>query len=256
MQEPKIVYKKIILNGKNVSSFLGLQNRGACDIINNCIILYRYVIGKGLSIKQEKHAQELINFIQHYEYLTIAHEMHHWKNYAQGGYPMDLANGNYYKEISLYYLDEMSAFSAGALRYQQNKQKHNTRADNIVQAIHSGIAEFIDETVYADYMRTLIKWIRYSILSDLRDGSVTITELINLQKNFHKNSQAMFDDDFHDAVKKYFTFDGYCVMNDKLSGKTLKLWREIENALEQIKFEYLTKTDEIITNIIKRHRAK
>lgn len=256
MQEPKIVYRTVTLNGKNIAPFLRIHKKETYDANRNHIILYNYIIGKDLDPKQVKRAKSIIKGIELDRPCTIAHERHHWQNRVLVPDPSEFANNNYYQETYLYCLDEISAFTAGEFYSCPPLFENGACAETIAIAMHASVSYFIEGPGCTHYIHNIIKFMRNSILDDLKQSNITLTDLINLQRNFHNNPDAMFNDRFQDAVKKYFTFDGYSIMNEKLSGQTLKMLDSIQNMCEQIKFEYLTKLDETISRIISDRRIK
>lgn len=253
MQEPKIVYKQIIINNTNVGEFLEAQKAAEYRAASNSIILYDYSLSDDLGFGTSKKVRKIINHIRKERSYSLEHETQHWRNQSAVGDAADIANRNYYQEILLYCMDELSAFTAAAFYTNRHLTCRGACADSIVIAMHSGISEFVYGAGTTCYLQNMVRWVHDFIMSDLKRGFIDIAHLQRLQTRKRRNPNGLFGKRYHNAVKKYFTFDGYCIMDDKLSGYALGLWNEIQIVKNDIQSIYMHQLSQTIDDIIATH---
>ncbi|MBE6461490.1 MAG: hypothetical protein E7006_01450 [Alphaproteobacteria bacterium] len=252
MQEPKIVYKQITINNANIDEFLQMQQAARYKATSNSIIIYDYTLddSAGLEYSKSRQARKIIKFVRQDRSRSIEHETQHWRNWCAVGDVAEVTMDNYYQEILLYCLDEISAFTAAAFYSSRHLSCRGACAETISIALHSGISEFVYGAGLSFYLEDLVQYTLDTIKADLRSGYVNIKRLKQLQSRTHRNPNGAFSRRFRRAARHYLTFDGYCILDDKLSGDALQMWHSVIKMLQDIRSIYTQSLSRAIDNLI------
>lgn len=240
--KPKIKYITVTINEKNVESFLQLATSGRYNVDDNTIEIYSYTLDKNFSYEYLDDIKAMLKKLAFAKKYTINHEMRHWHNHKTLGDFGDFAKCNYFQETSLYYLDEISAFSAGVLYSDKTLLQFGTTPESIVAALHCGIDEFTQPETLGFYLSDITDHVTEYILDDLENKHTTLKKL---KRQYHTSlitPEKLFSKRFHRAAKHLLTFDNKYVLNKKkLPSHTMDSLQEVKNKLEQVKYLFTTK---------------
>lgn len=253
LAEPKILYKDIIINNNNIDDFLNTPHGGAYHYDTNTIILYNYIISQDiLDAKKAAEAKSITHTAIEHRPSTIVHEKRHWHNRTIVPRFQDFCLMNYYQEVSLQCLDEISAITADIL-YTTPKYKKLGICQATVLCSMLEATERFKNSCLDEYLNRFIDWISESYHLDVELLTVekAYVFLQQLQATYKDAPQKLFDKRFHDAVKGYFTFDDYCILNDKISDASMDAWGLMLQNFAQIKQKANAKTHKMINTIIK-----
>ena len=247
MKKPQIVYQTVTINNRNVDDFLAAQDAGAYDEDTNSIILFSYKPSKRLKKSVRDEVNSLIQYTYKNRPCTVAHEMHHWRNRQRLGDLAQFARCNYYQEMSLKSLDEMSAFTAGVLYSEPMLLEHGVCPETVAIAMHAGTCEFIDGAGLTYYLDSFGDLLKQGISADLRSGA-TCPKMLSRQRNLYQQTpDKLFDRRFHNAVNRMFTYDRYCIFRDCDAPADIRpLMDEVHDNMQRAKQSYLDRATEII----------
>ena len=256
MKEPEVICKRVHIDNSNLADFFAAQPSAFYNMYKNQIILYDYTISDDLKYPDAVRARKIVKLLQKERPCSLEHETQHWRNVKNAGDPALVANGNYYQEVALAYLDEMSAFTAQNYYYDRQINCLGPCAETITAALYFGISEFAYGAGMTFYLRDILQKMRENILYDLKKGYTDIATLQKLQERMRKNPAGLFNKRFRGAVRHYFTFDGYCIMDDKVYGEAKEICRSIKKIHKTIKNKYMQQTQKLIDEIIANHTRK
>lgn len=252
MKQPRIIYKHVTINNKNVDSFLHVQKMAKYDVDSQCIIVYDYAIERGLDFARLGPAMATINNIMLMRPRSIAHETQHWRNAHVVDNVYDFCGCNYFQEISLYCLDELSAFTAGAFYSNPALKSNGANARTIIAAMDEGITEFLDGAGLTFYLEDLLDFVRDGVSTDIAERYASVYDLIDLQRQYKFDAKSLFGREFYDVVRRYFTFDGYCILDERnIPSDMRNIWRDIIAKCQRIKSAYLSRTNAMLGDIIR-----
>ena len=253
LAETKILYQDTVINNNNIDDFLNTPHGGAYHYDTNTIILYNYIISQDiLDAQKAAEAKSIIHTAIKHRPSTIVHEKRHWHNRTIVPRFQDFCLMNYYQEVSLQCLDEISAITADILyttpRYKKLGICQATVLCSMLEATERFKNSCLDE-----YLNRFIDWISESYHLDVELLTVekAYVFLQQLQATYKDAPQKLFDKRFHDAVKGYFTFDNYCILNDKISPMAKEAWTLVQQNLAQIKQRCIAEVHKMINTIIK-----
>ena len=257
MKKPKIVYERVTINNANIDSFLAAQHMAKYDTGSDRIIVYDYAIDSSVDFLKKGAALQTLDFIRTMRPRSIAHEMQHWRNSRVVDNVYDFCNGNYFMEMSLYCLDELSAFTAGAFYSNPVLRSSGANARTIIVAMDEGISEFADSSVMNFYLNNISNFIRDGIDQDISEQYTNVYELIDLQKRYAFDPKSLFDHRFYDVVRAYFTFDGYCILKDRNIPSDMRdIWQSVISNCNKIKSAYLSQTNKILSEFLSSSRGR
>ena len=240
MQKPTIEYKTIIINEENIQAFRMLPGvRGQYISNNHKIIIYRYTIASNLILPQNDNAYKKIAEIKHKEPMVLAHEMQHAQNRMKSE-PITTISNNIYEYIALRCMDEASAFTAGILSGQRIKTNNA-----VLQAAIDGTNEFLAKKEF--YLTRFASVIMNDVVSFNSEKPTSSMIKRNGAKFFEQN----FSTNFRATLSTYFTFNGYCLLNDSAL-HTTKEWQIFRNNVKEIKTACINRAS-AIANTIKQH---
>ena len=253
LAEPKIYYKDILINNSNIEEFLNTPHGGAYDYDTNTIILYNYTISNDISDAQKAaEAKSIAQTAIEHRPSTIVHEKRHWHNRTIVPRFQDFCLMNYYQEISLQCLDEISAITADILYTTPRYKKLGICRATVLCSMLDATERFKNSCL-DEYLNRFIDWIVSNYHFDVKavTAKKAYAYLQQLQNTYEHNSQKLFDKRFHDAVKGYFTFDGYCILNDNISDASMGAWKLVQQNFAQIKQRCITDVHKMINTILK-----
>lgn len=242
LNKPIIKYITITINDKNVEDFMRLASSGKFNTATNTIEIYSYKLDPNFSPAHPNNIKEMIKILADAKKYTINHEMRHWHNHKTLGDYGDFARHNYFQETSLYYLDEISAFSAGILYSDKTLLQFGTTPESIIAALQCGTDEFMHPETFGFYLSDITDHVTEYILDDLHNNNITLNKL---KRQYHTSLTALdrlFSKRFHRAAKYLLTFDNQYVLNKKkLPPHAMDALQDVKSKLEQIKYLFLTK---------------
>lgn len=253
LAEPKILYKNIVINNSNIDDFLNTAHGGGYHYDTNTIILYNYTISNDISDAQKAaEAKSIAQTAIERRPSTIVHEKRHWHNRTIVPRFQDFCLMNYYQEVSLQCLDEISAITADIL-YTTHKYKElgvcqATVICSMLEATDRFKNYYLDE-----YVHRFIDWISssYHLDVELLTTQKAYACLQQLQNTYEHTPQKLFDKRFQDAIKGYFSFGEYCILDDKISSSSKDAWKLVQQNFAQIKQRCITDVHKMINTILK-----
>lgn len=246
--EPPIVKKRVTINNRNVDEFLTLPQHGAMNWDTGCIEIFEYRISKSLPPEKYSIAQKISALIKSSRPQTIHHETRHWQNYKKIGDFADFAQCNYFQEVSLYYLDEISAFCAGVLYSDKVLVSFGPIPDSVIAATQMALDQFTHPDCFEFYLSDITEQMTNNIISDLNNGLITKKQLRRMQTMYNTDPDKLFSKKYHSAIKSFFTFDGTYVLDYKnIPEHSYAALDCILSEMKKIRHQYLTRTNDIIT---------
>ena len=249
---PKIFNQDIIINNKNVDSFVRAPVCGEYKRDKDEIILYNYIVSYEVPVSKLQHVKYAINLVKTERYRTILHETHHWQNNKNSKYSEYMQHANPYQAFSLELLDEISARTAELLFDRPGGMLVNVCQKDVVDSMLNASNDFI----YYHFDEYMNHYIEYAS-QNATNGITTDSELkehydwlVELQKQYKADSKVFFDKPFQGVVKAFFTFNGYCILNDKISLSVQKDWDMVRYNLSKIKRKCLSQTSDMIDSIL------
>ena len=251
--EPKILYENVVINNSNIDDFLCTAHGGAYCYAKNVIFLYNYTISDDiLDSAKAAEAKDLAQQVVTQRPQTIIHEKRHWSNRAIVPRFEDFCFMHYYQEVSLKCLDEISAIAAGILYTVPQYKRLGVCQTTVVCAMLEASSRFKEDCA-DEYISRFIDHIKCGHNLDVKaiTADKAVARLSQLQNTYRNNPKQLFSKRFHSAVKGFFTFDGYCVLDDKISAETVNAWNFVQQNLSQIKQKCLTDVHDMINAMLK-----
>ncbi len=251
--EPKILYKDIIINNSNIDDFLHTKHAGAYCYDTNTIVLYNYIISDDVSDPAKAaEAKDVAQYTIETRPSTIVHERRHWHNRRIVPRFQDFCLMNYYQEVSLMCLDEISAITADIL-YTTPKYKELGVCQATVLCSMLEATDRFKGYCIEEYVTRFLGSISSGYHLDVQavTPNKAYAYLQQLQREYEHAPQKLFDKHFQDAVKGYFTFDGYCVLDDKISANAQDAWKLVQQNFAQIKQKSIADTHNMINTMLK-----
>ena len=247
LQKPKIMYKTVAINKNNVDSVLASRHGGYFSAKTNVIVLFKYTIAANLPESKKKDVLFFINIVKEYNDKIIFHEMQHWQNHNSLSFCFD----NYYQDNFSDCMDEVSALTAEFI-YTDTKYK----SCGVYQALVARSmmnASFI--FLHYKFDRYMDRFINSALQYYKKgDSGVTIAQLQNWQNMYKNNSPALLGENFYNATKNFFTYNGYCIFDDKIYEYVKGVWNDANESIKQIKQKCMDRTYQMIDTIIKESR--
>ncbi len=215
MQGARIIYSTITLNDQNIDAFLETCKYGDFIPGRDYIRLYNYVIGSVSDAAKAHAAAKAIEKVIRKRPEAIAHEQWHFHNDQIIGNIADLCGNNYYQEVVIHCIDELSARAAGILYSDPDCTQYGVRAGTILYAMLAGCDEIASyDDMCNDYVEHFVDDTGMRIIDDLADGHTTIADLVQLQNNYKYNRRVLYNSPkFHNILREMFTFDGQYMLN-------------------------------------------
>jgi hypothetical protein len=239
-QKPEIVYKTVIINKNNVDKVLAARHGGYYNVKTNGIVLFKYIMADDVPLSKRAAVLFFINQVKEYGDKIIFHEMHHWQN-------GDFCFANYYQDNYADCLNEISAITA-ELVYTDPKYKLYGVKQVMVACSMMNAAYIFLHYKFDKYMTRFIS----GILQANKTGTdkVQIAQLQKWQNMYKNNPDTLFDKDFYKITKSYFTYNGYCIFEDKIYEYAKDVWNDANKNINQIKQKCMDKTYQMIDNLI------
>ena len=251
-QEPKILYKNIIINNDNIDDFLENPYGGVFCASTNTITIFQYTISNDIPEPKKSDAKSIAKDATDGHDGVIIHEKQHWRNHILVPKFSEFCFMNYYQEISLLCLDEISAITAQILydtpKYKQMGISQETVACSMLESTY-----YFQNYYFQDYISRFVSEILENHHLDIRATTPkkAFAYLKRLQHTYKTCPTELFDKRFHDTVKGFFTYDDNCILNDKISSSTKNVWDTVKMNLSQIKQDSLVETFRMINKILK-----
>ena len=251
MSQSWIDCQTVIINSKNVNEFLRSHTTGMFDVATNIISDYRFVVGDDLTGPVRDRVVRIIDRLNAEHDITIAHETQHLQNRRKIGDFVEFAHGNYFQEMSLYCLDELSAFAGGILRGDPVLAERGTTPETVAVAMNAGVQEFINGTGCTFYLDGLSQQLTDAVFVDLFNRD-TRPKVLKKQCSMYRNApESLFGPRFYRAVNQLFTYDDYCIFNDaKLAPPVRNLMAETQCDIKRVNRLYLDKTLSVLENYV------
>ena len=247
LQRPEIIYKTVVINKNNVDSVLATRRGGYYNYEKNEIVLFKYVMSDDIPQSKKTDVLYLVNYAKESKDKTIFHEMQHWQNYEL----CPLYYDNYYMDIYNDCLDEVSALTAGFIHDDSKYKLYGVKQDIVVCSMATAAHIFL-HYYFDKYKGRFVN----SILRARKNGEdeTPISQLKKWNNKYKNNPDALFDKDFYNVTNHYFTYDGYCIFDDKIYEYTKDVWNLANENIKQIKQKSMDKTYQMIDTIIKESR--
>lgn len=256
MNKPKIVHKKVVLNDKNIDDFLVGQTAAQYYTGTKTIIVRDYKIGPTVPADKVAKASEIIKLLEDNKEGFLVHEKHHWHNNITCGDVTDNTGINYFQEIALYCLDEISAFAATALYTDPDAKKRGINAYSVAYAISAGVQEFADGHGLDIYLSKITDGVRSGVELDLQYKTIGIDYLGRLSQEYRLNRKNLFNERFYEIANTYFTYDNYCIFQDKLSPQLEAAFTMVRVEIQDVVLAYCNALDKMLTQMRFEHRFR
>ena len=251
MSQPWIECQTVIINSKNVDDFLHSHTAGMFDVGTNIITDYRFVVGDDLTGPVRERVRRIIDILNAEHDITIAHETQHLYNRRKIGDFVEFAGGNYFQEMSLYCLDELSAFTGGILHGDPTLVARGTTPETVAVAMNAGVQEFINGTGCTFYLDGLSQQLTDAVFVDLFNRDTRPRGLKKQCVLYRNAPERLFSPRFYRAVNQLFTYDDYCIFADnKLTPPVRNLMSETQHDIRRVNKMYLDKTLSVLENYI------
>lgn len=247
LQRPEIIYKTIVINKNNVDSVLATRRGGYYSYRKNEIVLFEYVMSDDIPQSKKTDVLWLVNHAKESRDQTIFHEMQHWQNYELCPPCFD----NYYMDIYNYCLDEVSATTAGFVYDNPKYKLHGVKQDIVVCSMATAAYIFL-RYKFEEYNKRFINCTLRA--RKMGEDETPISQLKKWNNKYKNNPDALFDKDFYNITNHYFTYDRYCIFDDKIYESTKEVWNRANENIKQIKQKCMEKTYQMIDTIIKESR--
>ena len=246
-QEPKIIYRTVTINKKNLKNILSVRHGGYYNYKKNEIVLFKYVMSDDIPQSKKTDVLYLVNYAKESKDKTIFHEMQHWQNNELSPFFFD----NYYMDNYAGCLDEISAFTAGLVYTDPEYKLYGIRQDMVVCSMATSAYIFL-RYYFDKYIDRFIN----GILKMRKTGAdeTPISQLTKWNNKYKNNPDVLFDKDFYNITNHYFTYNGYCIFDDKIYEYTKDVWNLANANIKQIKQKCMEKTYQMIDTIIKESR--
>ena len=246
-QRPEIIYKTVVINKNNVDSVLATRRGGYYSDRRNVIVVFKYVMSDDISQSKKTDVLNLINYIKESGDKTIFHEMQHWQNHELTPFLFD----NYYMDNYADCLDEISAFTAGWVYTDPEYKLHGIRQNMVVCSMATSAYIFL-HYYFDKYIDRFINGILR--MRKIGTDETPILQLKKWQNIYKNNPDGLFDKDFYNMTNHYFTYNGYCIFDDKIYDNAKDVWSYANESIKQIKQKCIEKTYQMIGTIIKESR--
>ena len=251
MRQPWIDYETVVINRKNVDVFLADCTSGRFYSDKNTIVLYSFVVGDDLPHQLRTQVASVVRSLNADRDYALAHEIKHWDNLNAIGDIAEITRGNYYQEIYLNCLDELSAFTASVLRTSPELMSRGVTPETVAISMKLGVQEFVYGNGYLFYLDSLSQQLAENVFVDLRNQDMTIKRMRRQRDLYRMSPDKLFDVRFHRMAQQMFTFDNYCILRDaSLNAHVDKIMNDTYKNIAQIKSRYLSRATDVLENFI------
>ncbi len=245
-QEPKIIYRTVTINKKNLKNILSVRHGGYFNCNKNTITIFKYVLSDKMPILKKRRVLAFIKEATQEHEKIVVHEKRHWHNHSV------FYSTNYYQEMSLDCFDEVSCIAAGILYNDPEYKLSGVRQVIVACSMLEATSQFLDND-FDKYMKRFIDDIVQNYRWNVRVKGLpkTIANLQELQNTYKNDPDTLFDKKFNESMKYFFTFDGYCIFNDGIHEHVKDVWKDVEDNMAMIAKKCLEETFNAIESIVK-----
>ncbi|MBO4672343.1 MAG: hypothetical protein J5608_01675 [Alphaproteobacteria bacterium] len=255
--EPQIVYKTVTINEELIDKFLDRPFGGYYSQCDNTITMLNYTISGNLSTQQQDTVKAVISIIEQERDSILEHEKQHWRNHRAIPNFHTACGLNYYQEIYLNCLDEVSALTAGTLFKPEYQQIGiNQRS---VLCVMSESTEYFCKQFFDQYIQDFTQRAAHRHWMDVEVFLLPTTShqrLQDLQKTFQNEPEKLFNEEFYLLMTRLFEFSGYNVWHDKLKPKNQEFMDMLNDNLFMLKAKSMAETSKMIDTLISQGPRK
>ncbi len=246
MKQPDVFYDKYTINNTTVHDLQSSFALGGYSMCENCVTATNPVERFKVKDSHRRQLPKKIEIIKQNEPVIHAHKQHHIRNHDKIG----LTGTNYYQDVLLAAMDELSAATAGYL-YGTELAHQGINMYSVASAMYGASDWLSNPNIMPDYVGACVDRVQLIMLGTLIDSEMNRYSLEYMQRIYKNFPGVLFKKDFYARIKDMFTYDGYCIMDDaRMPPEVLNVWRTVQDNFQRIKKDCLTRNCAMIDRTI------